>query len=1046
MKTKFSGILTLFLAFVVQFAFAQEKTISGTISDASGLPLPGVNIIIVGTSTGSQSNFDGNYSLKASPGDVLTYSFMGYKTQSVTVGTSNTIDLTLAEDLAELDEVIVVAYGSQTKKSIVGAVSSIDAATIEKQQTVSVTSTLQGTVSGVNIVQSGGQPGDNPTIRIRGVGSINASADPLIIVDGAPFNGNLNSISGDQVESMSVLKDASSTALYGSRGANGVIVITTKRGKKDMPVQVNFSTKTGIANQAVDFHELATTDEFTKYSWEALRNEQLYSQGSTATDAAQYATDNLVSVLGYDPYGNGAPVGTDGELVTTDKLWDNDWSDNLFNNSAVRQEYAFNIAGGSEKTNYFLGLNYVDQEGAIETSNFTRGTVRMNIDSELTDWLTTGVNMFYSHSDQNYPTQSGTSFQSAQQWYYSVSSYYPLYQRDGNGSLILDGNGDRIYDYGNNSGSQSVNGVRPVFGGENGVGALYNYDVRYKRDLTSVNGYAKIDFTDYLNFKTQYYYEKYVFDSYEYVHNEYGYAANVGGRVSQDRDFVTTKNWTNSLNFNKSFGNHNVGANLIYETYKRENDELGAQGVGFLPNVQVLNGSTTPENVSGAFTNEGLMSYLARASYNYSEKYFIEGSYRRDGSSRFADHVRWGDFYSVGGSWIISEENFLNDSNVISFLKLKGSYGELGNNNILDSAGNALYFPYLSLYETGWNQLDNTGVILGSVADPNLTWEKTASANIGLDFGFFQDRISGSLEFYNKASKDLIYNQPLAISTGNDAITTNVGAIKNYGFELEITTRNINSKNFQWSTNFNISKNEMEITELTQESFINGTKRWEVGKSTYEFYIQEWAGVDPETGQGTWFKDVIGADGEPTGEKEVTSVYAEASRNYSGKSSLPDFVGGMNNYLRYKNWDLNFLFNFSVGSYIYDSSYANLMGSMENAGRAAHADIANRWQQPGDITDVPMLTTANNDFNSTSTRFLYENNYLRLKALNFGYNFDSSITDRLGVTNLRVYFQGDNLWTLQSHDGLDPEQSFAGTTDSRTYNQRIMSLGVNLQF
>lgn len=1045
MKTKFSGLLPLFLALLVQLTFAQEKKISGTVSDASGLPLPGVNIIIVGTTNGTQTDFDGNYAISANVGDVLSYSFMGYKTQSITVGSSNTMNLTMAEDLAELDEVVVVAYGSQTKKSIVGAVSSIDASVIEKQQTVSVTSTLQGTVSGVNIVQAGGQPGDNPTIRIRGVGSINASADPLIIVDGAPFNGNLNTISGDQIETMSVLKDASSTALYGSRGANGVIVITTKRGKLNTPVQVNFSAKTGIANNAVDFHKLASTDDFTKYTWEALRNSYVYGDGTSPADAAQAATNNLVSVLGYDAYGNGAPVDVNGNLVSTEKLWNTDWENGLFNDDALRQEYTFNVSGGSDKTNYFFGVDYVDQEGAVATSNFARGTVRMNIDSEVADWLTTGISMYYSHSNQNYPTQSGTSFQSAQQWYYNVSSYYPIYQRDGNGNLLLDGNGNRIYDYGNNGG-QAVNGVRPVFGGENGIGALYNYDVRYKRDLTSVNGYAKFNITDHLDFKSQYYYEKYVYDLYQYVSNEFGYAANVGGRVAQDRDFVTTKNWTNSLNYNQTFGDHGLAGNLIVESYRRENDDLGAQGVGFLPNVKVLNGSTTPESVSGAFTNEGLLSYLGRLAYDYKEKYYIEGSFRRDGSSRFAEDVRWGNFYSVGGSWIISEEKFLENSSAISYLKLKGSYGELGNNNILDEDGNPLYFPYLSLFETGWNQLDNTGVLLGSVADPNLTWEKTASANLGLDFGFAQDRITGSLEFYNKASKDLIYNQPLAISTGNDAITTNVGAIRNYGFELEINTRNISKANFQWNTNFNISKNEMEITELTQESFINGTKRWEEGRSLFEFYIQEWAGVDPETGVGTWYKDVLDADGQPTGEKEITTEYSEASRNYVGKSSLPDFVGGINNYLRYKNFDLSFLFNFSVGSYIYDSTYASLMGSMENVGRAASADIANRWQQPGDITDVPMLTNANNDFNSTSTRFLFENNYLRLKALNFGYNFSSNTIERLGLTNLRVYFQGDNLWTLQSHKGLDPEQSFAGTTNNRTYNQRIMSLGVNVSF
>ncbi len=1044
MKTKIKGLLTLLLAFVVQISFAQERTISGNVSDESG-DLPGVSVLIVGTTVGTETDFDGNYSIQAKTGDVLQYSFVGKVTAQKTVGNQSIINLSMVSENNTLDEVVIVAYGTQTKKAIVGAVSSIDAAIIEKQQAVSVTSTLQGTVSGVNIISAGGQPGDNPIIRIRGVGSINASADPLIVVNGAPFNGNLNSISADQIESMSVLKDASSTALYGSRGANGVILITTKTGKNNMPAQVSFTATSGISNQAVAFHDLASTDKFTEYSWEALRNARQYTNGESPGDAAQYATTNLISVLGYNPYSSATPVGTDGRLVSTDKKWDNDWSKGLINDNAERQEYSFNVTGGSENTKYFMAANYLDQEGSIQTSNFQRVTARMTIDSKVTDWLTTGINMFYSTSKQNYPDQSGNSFQSAQQWLYSVSSYYPLYKRDNNGDLVLDDLGNRIYDYGD-QGGQPVNGTRPIFGGENGVGALYNYDVENKRDLISVNGYALVTITDDLNIRSQLSYEKYIYDNYNYVSNEFGYAANVGGRVDQSRDITTSTTFTNSINYNKTINKHNFGASLMLETYEKNVDGLGAQGVGFLPNVKVLNGSTTPENVSGSFSDETLLSYFGRVTYNFNTKYYVEGSFRRDGSSRFDGDVRWGDFYSVGGSWIISEENILKDSEFLSYLKLKASYGELGNNNILDSDGNQVYFPYLSLFETGWNELDNTGVLLGSVADPFLTWEKTQLTNIGLDFGFFNDRLTGSVEYYIKESVDLIYDQPLAISTGNSSITTNVGAIKNYGMEFDLNSKNITNEDFYWTSSLNLSFNKNEITELTQESFINGTKRWEVGKSLYEFYIQEWAGVNPQNGRGQWFKDILDANGDPTGEREITQIYGDASRNYLDKSSLPDFVGGFSNYMRYKQFDINFIFNFSFGSYIYDSSYASLMAGMESAGRASSSDLENRWQAPGDITNVPLLLASQNDFNGTSTRFLFKNDYLRLKALNFGYNFAGNSIEKVGFSKLRIYFQGDNLLTFQSHKGIDPEQSFAGTTDSRSYNQRILSLGINVQF
>jgi len=1037
MKTKFNGILTLLLALLVQVTFAQEKTISGTVSDETG-PLPGVNVIVKGTNNGTQTDFDGKFTLRATNGDVIVFSYVGMTSQEKTVGTSNVMNVTMTGSNL-LEEVVVVAYGSQTKKSIVGAVAVVDSDVIEKQQVTSVTSALQGSVPGVNIISSGGQPGDNATIRIRGIGSINAAQDPLIVVDGAAFNGNLNTISPDQIQSLNVLKDASSTALYGSRGSNGVILITTKKGKLDSPTKISLKSTVGVADQAVDYHKLMGSDDYARYTWEALRNASQYVDGNSAADAAADASNSLIEELGgYNPWGIANPVDASGNLVSSTKKWETDWASHLFNDAAVRQEHSLSISGGSASTSYYVGANYLNQEGSIETSEFERISTRVNLDTQVNDWFNIGFNTSYTTSTQNYPTQAGSAYQSATAWIFAVPSIYPLNRRDANGDLVLDNFGNTIYDYGNNL-LQTANGSRPALSGENAVGALSNYDVLNNRDNFTANGYAKVQFTDDLYFKTNLSYESYLFDAFSYVHNEFGYAANVGGRVSQDRDKTTTINFINQLNYSKSFDEHSISIDAIHESYKLKVDALSAQGTGFLPNVKVLNGSTTPEGVGGYLSEERLESVLGRVSYNYQNKYFVEGAFRTDGSSRFDEEVRWGNFFSVGGSWVVSDEEFLANNDVISFLKIKASYGELGNNRGIG------YFPYKQLFNTGWNQLDNTGVLLGGVADPFLKWEKTASSNFGADIRFLDDKISLGVDYYSKESVDLIYDKPLAPSTGNSSIKTNIGAVKNYGLEFSISSNNIQKQDFEWTTSLNFSFDKNEITELTQDGFISGTKRWEVGRSLYEFYIREYAGVNPDNGKAMWYQDVLDANDEPTGEQITTNDYGDASRNYIDKSSLPDVIGGLTNYVRVGDFDLNLLFNFSFGSYIYDSTYAGLMSGFESV-RSASPDLVDRWQNPGDITNIPRLEAAQNDYNSTSDRFLFKNNYVRLKALNFGYNLPENLVNNIGLSKLRVFFQGDNLLTLASHEGIDPEQSVAGTTNNRSFNQRIISFGLNLEF
>lgn len=939
----------------------------------------------------------------------------------------------------KIDEVVVVAFGKQKKEAITGSVTTVDEKVIQSQQAPSVTSALQGTAVGVSVITSGGQPGNTPAIYIRGVGSINSSTQPLIILDGSPFNGNINTIPQDQVESITVLKDASSTALYGSRAANGVVVITTKKGRINTAPSVTITSLLGVSDPAVKLHETLNSADYLKYDWQALRN---FAKNAGSTTPGAYATSQLIQSLGYNPYGVNDPIDANGNLIPGAKLlWDTNWEDALLNKAAFKQEQRFNISGGDAKTTYFLGADYLDQDGTVKTSNFERTGVRLNVESKVKDYLKVGMNSAFSASSSTLPIQSGNTYASSIQWIYSLPSIYPLYRRDPQGALLLDANGNPIYDYGANNPSV-LNGQRPVFQNENAVGALYNNSDVVKRSSYVVNAFAEATITKGLNLRSQLSYEQYTLDEKAFDAIDVGAAASVGGRVTQERDFTKTINFTNSINYDRKFGNHNLGLQGIFEVYQTTFDYLLAQGTGYIEGTNVLSTSTTPESVGGYFTEERLVRYLARATYNYKNKYFVEGSYSRDGSTRFSPDTRFGNFYGVGASWIITKENFLADSNVFSLLKLRGSYGELGNNNTSSA------FPYLTLFEAGNNQLGQSGVVLGGPSDYNLTWESTRTTTVGLDYGLFNNRISGSVDYYKKQSKRLLYNLPTPASTGNTSILTNVGAIENYGWEGTINTINFKNPNFTWTTNFNFSTVKNKVTELGVDAFINGTKRFVVGRSIFDFFLPEWAGVDPATGMGSWYINDVDTNGNVIGRK-VTLDYSQANSTdnkiYAG-SSLPDFFGGLTNYFKVGAVDLNILFNYSFGSYVLDGTYQSLMSGFSSPGTQQSVDVKNAWQNPGDITDVPINIQTQNNNNATSTRFLYKNDYVRLKSLTLGYNINKDLLDQFGINQFRIFVQGDNVWTWQSHKGIDPEQGISGTTNSRSYQSRTLSLGFTVGF
>lgn len=1034
MKKRLKLFSLLFLATSI-VAYAQSS-ISGTVTDADGTALPGATVVVQGTSSGVTTNFDGNYSINASSGDVLSFSYVGYQTVDITVGSSLTINVTLSQDSA-LDEVIVTAYGTQTKQSVVGSVATIGTEILEASKATSVTQALQGSVPGVNIISSGGVPGSNPTIRIRGIGSINASASPLIVVDNAPYAGNLNSLDQGQIESITVLKDASSTALYGAAAANGVIIITTKSGKLNSEAKITVNIKKGLASEAVKTHELMGINDWSELYWEAKRNEYIDGGGLSLAAANAAATANFGSSVGYNPYGVDNPVGTDGKL-TASPLWDTDWKGALMDSTASFDEIGVNLSGGSKNTSYFFSTNYLGEDGNVTTTNFERFSSRIKLDSKVNDIFSVGMNVGYTRSTQNVPTQSGSGYSSTVQWIYNVPNFYPIYRRNADGSYLTDSNGGRQFDYGANSGVL-VNGVRPVFEDENAYGSLFLYDINNLRTDFNASIYGKVDIMDNLSFTSRLAYQSYMFSLYQYIDRDNGYASSVNGRVTQSRNLTMQTNSQQQLTYTESFDDHNLGVDVIYVANNYETDALGASGEGFLPGVKILNGATTPSDVSGSTAQQRYTNLLGRVKYNFDEKYFVEGSISQGLSSKFAQSVREGTFYSVGGSWIISEESFLADSDVVDFLKVKASYGEVGNDRGIGS------FPYITLFNTGWNQLGTTGVLAGGLNDPYLSWEKTATTNYGVEFGLFGGKLDGSVEYYDRESVDLIYSKPVPISTGNSSVTTNVGALRNYGIELILSSQIVKTDDLTINASVNLSTENNEITELTQEEFISGTKKWMVGRSLYDFFTYEWAGVDSADGYGMFYKDILDANGDPTGDREVTKEYSEADRYYLEKQSIPDMIGGFNANIQYKNFDFSLLMNFAVGGYVYDSSYASLMAGYKNI-RQQSPHLKDRWQQPGDVTDVPILLENNNDFNATSSRFLFENDYLRVKGLTLGYTIDgSSALSSVGISNMRVYAQATNPFTFHKHFGIDPEQNLSGTTSSRSYQLKTFTVGLNIE-
>ncbi|WP_405269204.1 SusC/RagA family TonB-linked outer membrane protein [Cellulophaga sp. Ld12] len=1041
MKLNLTKILTLTFVLIMSFSFAQEKTITGVVTDQSGMSLPGVSVLVVGTTKGTQTDFDGNYTISATIGSRLKFSYIGQKTIEKLIGASSVISVTMEEDAEALEEVIVTAYGTTTKEAFTGSASVVTSEELALRSVTSPIAAIEGRATGVQFT-SGGGPGSSPNIVIRGVGTLNGVSDPLYIVDGVQYEGALNTINQNDIESFTVLKDAASTSLYGSRAANGVILITTKSGKKG-GIKVNFSATHGLVSRGIAAYDEVTPGQYYETAWEALKN------SSAGGGDAAFASANIYNSLGYNPFDvpNDQIVGTDGRLNPDANLIYNslNWYD-VMERTGVRSNYDVNISGGGDDHTVFFSASYLEEEGYVVTSKFDRLTTRLRGDFDVNDWISMGGSANITISEASGPSSAGDDgivnpFSFAK----NIGSVYPVYVNDLQGNLVLDAGGNPVFDNGEGFAQYNI-GTRPVNQGRNALQELLLNDERDNDNTYGFRMYANFKLLDGLNFKVNYGRDINEGIEKEYENNIIG-DAQPTGRFSETRFRREVENFNQIFTYNKSFNNtHNFDITAGHESFERTFSDIDGLAIDqTAEGIFELDNFATPVSLGGSTTNKTLESYFARANYNYANKYYISGSVRRDGSSVFSTDARWGSFYSVGASWRIDQEPFMDNISFIDQLKVRGSYGEVGNDNLGD------FF----LSQARYSLTSNAGtpaIVWSEIGNSNLQWETVESFDLALEFALFNNLFDGTVEYYKRNSSELLYDLPIALSNGLNVFPTNIGDMFNSGFEIGLTSHLINKNDFRWDLTLQASTFKNEITSLP-DPFINGSKRWEEGRSRYDFYLLHTAGVDPSNGDQLFLMFELDADGnsipvlDAQGVQETTNDWQETERAYTGDTSIPDLLGSISNSISYKGFSLDILVNYGIGGTILDNAYSAMMheGSF---GRSFHPDILNAWRQAGDITSVPRLENGNADLVQTqSTRFLTDASFWTLKNVNLGYTFDDVISESIGVDNLRVSLSGENLFLKSKRTGLDPQYNLAGTGSGNDFSPaRIISIGLNVGF
>ena len=1045
------------LALSTSLAFAQSQISGKVTASEDGSPVIGASIKVVGTNTGTVTDIDGNFTLNAPAGAKLEITYIGMQSKSVKAGKNMMI--VLDADNHSLDEVMVVAYGTAKKSSFTGSAAVLKSDEIAKISNSNAVSALTGKVSGVQINTATGQPGQESfNIRVRGISSINAGNAPLIVVDGSPYDGDMNSINPGDIASMTVLKDAASAALYGARGANGVVIITTKSGREGS-TSFTFDAKWGSNSKALpDYNIVKSPAKYYETWYAALNNYAQNKLGYSASEAYGWANKNMINSadygLNYNVYSvptgenligvNGKlnPNATLGNVINYKgqeyMLMPDDWRDATYQNG-LRQEYTLTATANSTQGSFYGSANYLKNEGITMGSDYARFTGRMKADYQIKSWLKVSGNMNYTHSNSNYLGSDGDSADSGNMFAVnSDATIYHLYIRDGKGNIMLNQTTKmNSYDYGDGT---VIGLMRPIFQQSNPISdvqletnnvegnafnAVGSAEVRFLKDFkfTSTNS-TMVDESRQSNLSQPF----------------FGQPAKSNGYVSKAHTRRWSYNFQQLLNWHHQFGEHDVEAMVGHEYYRTRYYVLaGSKSNIFSIYNSELDAAIVDGSISSYTTDYNTEGFFGRAQYNYAQKYFGSFSYRRDASSRFDPDNRWGNFWSFGGAWILSKEKWF-ESSWIDELKLKASYGEQGNDNIGD-------YLYTDRYSIGNSNGSISLKPSSTKGNRKISWEKGGNLNIGTEFSLWKGRLTGSVEYFYRKTTDMLAFFSLPVSYGYSGYYDNVGDMRNSGVELELNGDIIRTKDFTWSANFNFTAYKNKITSMPEEKkaitvdgvrgYAGGGYFYGEGQPIYTWYMAKYAGVDKETGEALYYKD--SENGETT-----TTNASEATMHLCG-TALPDAYGGFGTSVSYKGFDFSMDFTYQLGGKIYDSSYSSLMSI--SRGRSFHADLLDAWTPSNTSSDIPRIQYGDSYAAYTSDRFLVSGSYLSLQDVTLGYTLPRALCSKIGINKVRVYATGSNLWLWSKRQGLDPRQSITGATSNAYYSPiRTISGGITVTF
>lgn len=1047
--------LLLLFAIMLAFSahtFAQSRTITGTVMDEVGNAISNASVLIKGTTIGTSTNDVGHFSVNVPTGrNILVFSAVGMSEKEVSIGSQTNLSVSMSQVTGAMDEVVVVAYGTQRRGDIIGSIAKIGSEKLEDRLTTNITQALAGAAPGISATSGSGQPGSGAAIRLRGFGSISASSAPLYVVDGVPFSGNVADINPQDIESISILKDASSSALYGARAANGVVMITTKRGKLGTP-QISINATTGFSERGIK--EYKTLDIFQYYPvvWEAYKNSLIYRTTGALTpeNAAIKASADIAGLLVYNPFNvnSGDIVKTDGTMNSSAQLLYNDFDwFGAMSRRGKRNDVSMNVSANTGKTDYLFSLNYLRDEGFVIGSNYKRFTGRINVNTQVKEWLKTGLNLSGVLANSN-QANTGTSNSIVNPFNFArgIGPIYPIHAFDATGKPILQIDGTQWYDYGLHPGG--VNRPQGAYQGRNLVYETMLNTNKFNRNGTTSRAYAEINLLKNLKFTTNIGLDLVNYRSDIYQNNIVGDGVTSGGYAEKSSYVDKGITFNQLLNYNKSIKNHNIDGLLGHESYSYDRNSLSASkktqivaGNIEFPNFVVLDeiGSFVDK-----YRTEG---YFGRINYNFDNKYFLTGSYRRDGSSKFSPKARWGNFYSFGGSWAIMRESFMQGLDWLSDLKLRASFGEVGNDGLLDEDGNDSYYNYKAYYSLGLNNATEPGVVLTSLPNPDLAWEVNKTLNFAIDFGLFKNRIAGTIEVFQRGSSNLLFSVPLGLSSPVTTINKNIGSMNNKGIEINLIGSIIKTDNTGWDMTINFTTLKNKITKMPEESpyIISGTKRLEVGRDLYAFYLRDWHGVDPADGSQLYYKlPTATTDLRIINKDTLTTNPSNARYSYVG-SAIPKFFGSIENTVKYKNLSLSFLLNYQVGGKYYDGTYGGLMTVSSSYGGAIHQDALNAWKKTGENAAIPRLDVANSSFaNASSSRWLIDASYLNIRTASLSYRIPSRWLQQIKIQNAKIFLAGENLYMFAKRQGLNPTESFTGTNSNVYIPNRVLSIGANV--